>query len=90
MLVDDPERSAYRQVPKLLNGGGGLVATMPDYLRFVGMLANGGELDGRRVISRKTLELIGVNHLPGDADMADLALPMGYGEVGFSGGGFGL
>lgn len=54
------------------------------------MLANGGELDGRRVISRKTLELIGVNHLPGDADMADLALPMGYGEVGFSGGGFGL
>ncbi|HEU5082410.1 MAG TPA: serine hydrolase domain-containing protein [Acidimicrobiales bacterium] len=90
VLVDDPERSAYRKVPKLLNGGGGLVGTMPDYLRFVGMLANGGELDGRRVISRKTLELIGVNHLPGDADMADLALPMGYGEVGFSGAGFGL
>lgn len=36
MLVDDPERSAYRQVPKLLNGGGGLVATMPDYLRSSG------------------------------------------------------
>lgn len=90
VLVDDPERSAYRKEPKLLNGGGGLVGTTGDYLRFVSMLANGGELDGRRIISRKTLELIGSNHLPGDADMADLALPMGYGEVGFSGAGFGL
>jgi CubicO group peptidase (beta-lactamase class C family) len=90
VLVDDPERSSYRREPKLLNGGGGLVGTTGDYLRFVAMLANGGELDGRRVISRKTLELIGSNHLPGDGDMSDLALPMGYGEVGFSGAGFGL
>jgi len=90
VLVDDPERSAYRTEPKLLNGGGGLVGSMPDYLRFVGMLANGGELDGRRILSRKTLELMTTNHLPGDGEMADYALPMGYGEVGFSGAGFGL
>ena len=54
------------------------------------MLAGGGALDGRRVLSRKTLELMTVNHLPGDGDMSDFALPMGYGEVGFAGNGFGL
>ncbi len=90
VLVDDPEQSAYLKKPSLLNGGGGLVGTMPDYLRFVGMLANGGELDGRRVISRKTLELMTSNHLPDDGDMGDYAIPGGYGEVGFSGSGFGL
>jgi CubicO group peptidase (beta-lactamase class C family) len=50
----------------------------------------GGALDGRRVLSRKTLELMTTNHLPGDGDMSDFALPMGYGEVGFAGNGFGL
>jgi CubicO group peptidase (beta-lactamase class C family) len=90
VLVDDPERSSYRREPKLLMGGGGLVGTTPDYLRFVGMLVNGGELDGRRILSRKTLELLASNHLPGGRDMADMALPMGYGEVGFEGAGFGL
>lgn len=90
VLVDDPERSTYRRKPSLLNGGGGLAGTMPDYLRFAGMLANGGELDGRRILSRKTVQLMASNHLPGDADMADMAMPMGYGEVGFAGMGFGL
>jgi len=90
VLVDDPETSSYRREPKLLMGGGGLVGTTPDYLRFVGMLVNGGELDGRRILSRKTVELMASNHLPGGAEMADLALPMGYGEVGFEGAGFGL
>lgn len=90
VLVDDPERSAYRREPSLLNGGGGLVGTMPDYLRFVGMLVNGGELDGVRILSRKTIELMTCNHLPGGADMAQVALPMAYGEVGFTGMGFGL
>ena len=41
-------------------------------------------------LSRKTLELMTTNHLPGDGDMSDFALPMGYGEVGFAGNGFGL
>ena len=90
VLVDDPERSAYRRKPSLLNGGGGLVGTMPDYLRFAQMLANGGELDGRRILSRKTVELIATNHLPGGGELADFALPGGYGEIGFAGAGFGL
>jgi CubicO group peptidase (beta-lactamase class C family) len=90
VLVDDPVRSAYRRVPTLLNGGGGLVGTMPDYLRFVGMLVGDGAIGGTRVLSRPTVRLMTSNHLPDDGEMADLALPMGYGEVGFSGAGFGL
>jgi CubicO group peptidase (beta-lactamase class C family) len=54
------------------------------------MLANGGSLGGRRVLARKTIELMTCNHLENDGDVASLALPMGYGEVGFEGNGFGL
>lgn len=90
VLMDDPTKSAYLRKPKLFNGGGGLVGTTADYLRFVTMLASGGAVDGRRVLGRKTIELMATNHLQGDADMSELALPMGYGEVGFEGNGFGL
>ncbi len=90
VLVDAPATSTYLRAPRLLNGGGGLVGSTADYVRFCTMLANGGELDGERVLSRKTLELMTCNHLAGDAEMSDLALPMGYGEVGFAGNGFGL
>ena len=50
--------------PKFLSGGGGMVSTAPDYLRFAQMLLNGGELDGARIISRKTVELMSSDHLP--------------------------
>lgn len=90
VLTDDPARSSYLRKPRLFNGGGGLVGTTTDYVRFVTMLANGGELDGTRVLARKTLDLMTCNHLPLDGDLAGLALPMGYGEVGFEGTGFGL
>lgn len=90
VLVDDPVKSAYLNPPTFLAGGGGLVSTMGDYVRFARMLAGGGELDGRRVLSRKTVELMTTNHLPGGGHLADFALPGGYGEVGFDGMGFGL
>jgi len=90
VLVEDPATSTYLRKPKLFNGGGGLVGTTADYLRFVTLLANGGTLDGTRLLGRKTVELMTCNHLPGDGEMADFALPMGYGEVGFAGAGFGL
>jgi len=90
VLVDDPATSAYRRTPTFLSGGGGLVSTGPDYLRFARMLAGGGELDGQRVLGRKTVELMGTNHLPGGGQLRDFALPNGYGEVGFDGMGFGL
>ena len=45
------------------SGGAGLLSTAGDYLRFLQMLANGGELDGVRVLSRKSVELMTVDHL---------------------------
>jgi CubicO group peptidase (beta-lactamase class C family) len=50
--------------PKFLSGGGGMVSTAPDYLRFAQMLLNGGELEGVRLVSRKTVELMSSDHLP--------------------------
>jgi CubicO group peptidase (beta-lactamase class C family) len=90
VLVDDPETSSYRTPPKFLSGGGGLVSTIGDYLKFCQMLLGGGELDGRRILGRKTVELMTINHLPGGGTMDQFALPGGYGEVGFEGMGFGL
>lgn len=90
VLVDDPQHSGYRRQPSFLSGGGGLVSTTPDYLRFCQMLLNGGELDGVRILGRKTIELMASNHLPGGGDLQSVALPGGYGEVGFAGLGFGL
>jgi Beta-lactamase class C and other penicillin binding proteins len=45
------------------SGGGGLYSTASDYLRFAQMLLNGGELDGARIFSRKTVELMTQNHI---------------------------
>jgi CubicO group peptidase (beta-lactamase class C family) len=90
VLLDDPQRSRYRRQPTLLSGGFGLVSTTADYLRFCQMLLNGGELDGVRILGRKTVELMRSNHLPGDGQLRDFVLPGGYGEVGFDGMGFGL
>jgi CubicO group peptidase (beta-lactamase class C family) len=49
--------------PTLASGGGGLFSTAADYARFMQMLLNGGELDGVRILSRKTVELMMANHL---------------------------
>ena len=88
-LMDDPERSSYRRQRSYLSGAGGLVSTTADYLRFCQMLLGRGELDGHRLIGRKTLDLMTCNHLPGGQDLARLAIG-GFGEAGFSGAGFGL
>ena len=47
------------------SGGAGLLSTAMDYARFLQMMANGGVLDGRRVLSRKSVELMTVDHLNG-------------------------
>jgi CubicO group peptidase (beta-lactamase class C family) len=47
-----------------MRGGHGLFGTIGDYFRFAQMLANGGELDGARILGRKTLELMHSNHVP--------------------------
>ena len=68
---------------RLLSGGGGLISTAADYLRFAQMLLNGGVLDGVRLVSRKTVELMTLNHLPPEL------LPFGEYEP-HRGYGFGL
>jgi CubicO group peptidase (beta-lactamase class C family) len=90
VLIDDPRSSGYRDEPSYLSGSAGLVGTAADYLRFCSMLAGGGQLDGARVLSRKTVELMSTNHLPGGGELRDVVAPGGYGEVGFDGVGFGL
>ena len=53
------------------SGGGGMVSTAADYARFLQMFANGGQLDGVRLISRKTIDLMTANHLPPDVIMGE-------------------
>ena len=48
------------------SGGGGLQSTATDYLRFCQMVLNDGELDGVRLLGRKTAELIKMSHVPSD------------------------
>ncbi|RKU39355.1 serine hydrolase [Candidatus Poribacteria bacterium] len=59
------------------SGGGGLVSTAPDYVRFAQMMLNGGELNGVRLLSRKTVELMTLDHF------ADRDPDFGHG-LGFS------
>jgi CubicO group peptidase (beta-lactamase class C family) len=47
-----------------LSGGGGLFSTAEDYVRFAQMLANGGELDGKRLLGRRTVEMMASIHIP--------------------------
>ncbi len=89
VLQDDPRKSSYLAPPSLVSGGGGLVSTASDYLRFCQMLLNGGELDGARIVSPKTIELMGQNHLPGGRDIATLSKSM-FSEATYAGLGFGL
>jgi CubicO group peptidase (beta-lactamase class C family) len=90
VLIDDPGTSPYRTPPKLFGGGGGLVATAHDYFRFSQMLLNGGALDGARILSRKTIELMRTNHLPGGVDLAAMMPPGQFSEAVTTGTGFGL
>ncbi|HEX4233771.1 MAG TPA: serine hydrolase domain-containing protein [Caldimonas sp.] len=80
----------YLRPPRAPSGGGGLVSTAADYLRFCEMLRRGGELEGVRLLGPKTLELMRANHLPGGRDLADLAPPGMFSEVAYQGVGFGL
>ncbi len=74
---------------RLHDGGGGLVSTAHDYHQFMTMLLRGGELDGVRLVSHRTLDLMTENHLPGDADLQGFATGL-FADVGNAGIGFGL
>lgn len=87
--VDQPPGSAFATRGKYLSGAGGLVSTATDYQRFVQMLANGGELDGVRIIGPRTLRLMTRNHLPGGVTLNDMGQAT-FSEAAMGGTGFGL
>ncbi|MDE0727135.1 MAG: serine hydrolase [Alphaproteobacteria bacterium] len=88
-LSDAPVGSRYTQMPETLSGGGGLTGTIGDYGRFCQMLLQKGELDGQRILGRKTVEFVAVNHLPGNQDMAGMSQPI-WSESSAEGIGYGL
>ena len=86
-LAEPADGSRFLEPAVTLSGGGGLVSTATDYLRFMRMLRGRGTLDGVRVLGRKSVELMTMNHLPGD--LADMGRPR-FAEMPFAGIGFGL
>ena len=58
-------QESFKKKPALLLGGAGLTSTLDDYARFYQMLLNGGELDGVRLLGRKSVELMRSDHLGG-------------------------
>ncbi|PTS84591.1 serine hydrolase [Sphingomonas sp. HMWF008] len=89
VMFDRGAASAWSRMPKLVSGGGGLVSSALDYHRFCTMLLNGGELDGARIVGRKTIELMTMNHLPGGSDLAAMSKSL-FSEAANAGTGFGL
>jgi CubicO group peptidase (beta-lactamase class C family) len=73
----------FTRPPTNLSGGGGLVSTAHDYSRFAQMLLNGGELDGAQILSRKTIELMTMDHLPEGVPTEFLSPGWGFG-LGFT------
>jgi len=67
----------YRGPRRYESGGGGMVSTAADYARFAQMLLDGGELDGVRLLSRKTVELMTADHLVGLPGLPDAGFGLG-------------
>jgi len=96
-LIDPPAGAQIlpdRDVTKpttLFSGGGGLVASAADYLRFTEMLLNEGEYGNARLLAPHTVRLMTSNALPPDVGYADIARRMGdIGPTPEMGQGFGL
>jgi CubicO group peptidase (beta-lactamase class C family) len=97
-LAETVEESRYRDTNRVPFGGSGLVSTANDYLRFMQMLLNDGELDGARILGRKTVDLMMLDHLGPDIQIprepdawlantenrsGDLNLGLGHGYGGY-------
>jgi CubicO group peptidase (beta-lactamase class C family) len=82
--IDAPNRSEFAKPAAFFSGGGGLVSTADDYLRFAQMLLGGGELDGVRILQPEIVELMTRNHL------TESLVPIRVGLNKMEGMGFGL
>jgi CubicO group peptidase (beta-lactamase class C family) len=87
IIRDDPKRSGYLRKPGLLSGGGGLVGTASDYMRFLLMIADDGEFNGQRILSKESVDLMRTDRVPKMAGWVKFGeeerTGMGYG-LGFS------
>lgn len=82
--VDTPAEMKFVRPVTYFSGGGGLVSTARDYMRFLMMIQNGGKLDGHRLLRTRTVQLMSSNLLP------EQAFPIHFGNEKRSGTGFGL
>lgn len=85
VVQDQAETSSFLLAPSFISGGGGLVSTADDYLKFAEALRTGAP----RLVGRKTLELMTANHLPGGKDLPQLSRSA-FSEAAYEGVGFGL
>lgn len=83
-VIDAPATSKYTKQVTLFSGGGGLVSTARDYMRFLSMIEQGGKLDGHRILKSDTVKLMSSNQLP------EKAFPIYFGKEKRWGTGFGL
>ena len=88
-MIDAGRSSKLARAGKFDSGGGGLVGSLADYHRFCAMLVNRGELDGARIVSPKTLDLMTANHLPEGKDLTQMSQSL-FSEANNAGTGFGL
>ena len=88
-LIDSAATSKLTRPATFHNGGGGLLSTTADYDRFCRMLIGEGALEGQRIVSPKTLDLMTRNQLPGGADLASISQSL-FSESTNAGVGFGL
>jgi CubicO group peptidase (beta-lactamase class C family) len=88
-LIEGPGNARYFQKQPLCSGGGGLVSTAGDYLKFCKMIAGKGQLGGVRLLGRKTVEFMRMNHLQTGGDLASMGMPR-FSESTMIGIGFGL
>ena len=96
-LSEEAATSAYLSADKLPYGGGGLLSTAADYMRFAQMLLDGGQLDGHRILGRKTVDLMLMDHVGDFAEpklgdewvgrtenrSGEMHLGLGYGYGGY-------
>jgi CubicO group peptidase (beta-lactamase class C family) len=83
-VIDAPAASKYGKRATLFSGGGGLVGTARDYMRFLTMIERGGILDDHRILRAETVKLMTHNQLP------EKAFPIYFGKEKRHGTGFGL
>ena len=84
VATDRPPETPFASAPAFASGGGGLVSTADDYLRFARMLLGGGALDGVRILSPRMVERMTSDHLTNqqrrpDFVRSDFFLGQGYG-----------